>query len=73
MYRSSVEGPNRRRRPLGRWKDRVKEYVSERGVKGNGMEDVRRYSFLDGVMDQWNVILEVFYFTSYTECTGRHM
>ncbi len=31
---SSVEGPNRRGRPLGRWRDRVKEYVSEEG--GNG-------------------------------------
>ncbi len=28
VYRSSVEGPNRRGRPLGRWEDRVKEYVS---------------------------------------------
>ncbi len=31
VYRSSVEGPNRRGRPLGRCEDRVKEYVSERG------------------------------------------
>ncbi len=30
VYRSSVEGTNRRGRPLGRWKDRPKEYVSER-------------------------------------------
>ncbi len=35
---SSVEGPNRRGRPLGRWGDRVKEYVSERGVRKNGFE-----------------------------------
>ncbi len=35
VYLSSVEGPNRRGRPLGRWKDRVKEYVSGRGVMGN--------------------------------------
>ncbi len=34
---SSVEGMNRRGRPLGTWKDRVKEYVSERGVRGNGL------------------------------------
>ncbi len=26
VYRSSVEGPNRRERPLGRWEDKVKEY-----------------------------------------------
>ncbi len=37
-YVSSVEGPSRRGRPLGRWEDRVKEYVSERGVRGNGSE-----------------------------------
>ncbi len=36
MYLSSVEGPIRRERPLGRWEDRVKEYVSERGVRGMG-------------------------------------
>ncbi len=38
VYRSSVGGPNKRGRPLGRWEDRVKEYVSERGVRGNGLE-----------------------------------
>ncbi len=35
VYLSNVEGTNRRGRPLGRWEDRVKEYVSERGVRGN--------------------------------------
>ncbi len=39
---SSVEGPNRRGRPLGRWEDRVKEYMSERGVRRNGLEWARR-------------------------------
>ncbi len=39
---SSVEGTNRRGRPLGRWKDKMKEYVSERGVRGNGLEWARR-------------------------------
>ncbi len=39
---SSVEGPNRRGRLLGRWEDRVKEYVSERGVRGSGLEWARR-------------------------------
>ncbi len=38
VYRSSVEGPNRRGRPLGRWEDQVKVYVSERGARGNGLE-----------------------------------
>ncbi len=42
VYQSSVEGPNRRGRPLGRWEDRVKEYVSERGVRGSGLEWARR-------------------------------
>ncbi len=42
VCRSSVEGSNRRGRPLGRWEDRVKEYVSERGVMGNGVEWARR-------------------------------
>ncbi len=41
VYLSSVESPNRRGRPLGRWEDRVKEYVSERGVRGNGLEWAR--------------------------------
>ncbi len=42
MYQSSVEGPTRRGRPHGRWKDRMKEYVSKRGVTGNGLEWSRR-------------------------------
>ncbi len=29
-------------RPLGRWGDRIQEYVSERGVRGNGLEWARR-------------------------------
>ncbi len=29
-------------RPLGRWVDRVKEYMSERGVRVNGLEWARR-------------------------------
>ncbi len=28
MYRSSVEGSHRRGRPLGRWEDKMKEYLS---------------------------------------------
>ncbi len=38
VYLSSAEGTNRRGRPLGRWEDRVKEYVCERGVRRNGLE-----------------------------------
>ncbi len=42
MYRSSIQGPDRRGRPLGRWEDKVKEYVSKRGTKGNVLEWTRR-------------------------------
>ncbi len=44
VYLSSAEGTNWKGRPLGRWEDRVKEYVSERGVRGNGMEWATRQS-----------------------------
>ncbi len=53
VYLSSVEGPNRRGRPLGRWEDRVKEYVSERGVRGNGLEWARREC---GDRERWRSI-----------------
>ncbi len=52
VYQSSVEGPNRRGRPLGRWEDRVKEYVRERGVRGNGLEWARR-EYMD--RERWSV------------------
>ncbi len=42
VYLGSVEDADRRGRLLGRWEDRVKEYVSERGVKGNGLGWARR-------------------------------
>ncbi len=43
VYLNSVEGPIRRGRPLGRWEDKVKEcYISERGVRANGLEWTRR-------------------------------
>ncbi len=42
VYLSSVEGPKRRGRPVGRWEDRVKEYVSERGERRNGLGWARR-------------------------------
>ncbi len=33
---SEIVGPNSREKTLGRWKDRVKEYMIERGAsKGN--------------------------------------
>ncbi len=42
VHLCSAEGMYRRGRLLGKWKDRVKEYVSERGVRGNGLEWARR-------------------------------
>ncbi len=48
--RNRAEGTNRRGRPLGRWEDRVEEYVSERGVRGNGLEWARR-EFMDS--ERW--------------------
>ncbi len=43
VYVSEIEGPSRRGRPLGRWKDRVKEYMSERDDTGKGgLEKARR-------------------------------
>ncbi len=42
VYLSSVEGTNRRERPLVRWEDRMREYVNERGVRGNALDWARR-------------------------------
>ncbi len=42
VYRSNTDGPNKRGRPLTRWQDRVKEYVSERRVRGKGVEWEKR-------------------------------
>ncbi len=42
VYLSSVEGPNRKGRPLESWEDKVKVYVSERGAKTSGLEWARR-------------------------------
>ncbi len=48
VYLSSVEGSNRRGRPPLRWEDRVKEYVSEREVRGNGLDRERWRSVCRG-------------------------
>ncbi len=53
MYQSSVEGPNRRGRPLGRWEDKVKEYMSEREARGNGLEWARK-ECMD--MERWGSV-----------------
>ncbi len=42
VYLSSVECPHRRGRPLGRWEAKVKEHLSERAVRGNGLDWARK-------------------------------
>ncbi len=43
VYVSEIEHPGRRGRPLGKWKDKIKEYMSERGAtRGEGLEQARR-------------------------------
>ncbi len=37
MNESELKGPNRRGRPLGRWKDKVEEYLVARDINGKGM------------------------------------
>ncbi len=36
VHMSEIVGPSSRERPLGRWKDRVKEYMCERGATREG-------------------------------------
>ncbi len=42
VYLSSIEGSSRRGRPHGRLENWVKEYLSESGVRGNGLKWARR-------------------------------
>ncbi len=42
VYLNSVEGTNRRGKPLVRWENRVREYVNERGMRGNALDWARR-------------------------------
>ncbi len=42
VYMSESEGPNSRRRPPVRWRDRVKEYMCESGAtKGGGLNQAK--------------------------------
>ncbi len=46
VYVSEIEGPGRRGRPLRRWKNRVKQYMSETGAtKGGGLEQEKEEVF----------------------------
>ncbi len=43
VYVSGGVGPSSRGRPPGRWRDRVKEYMCERGAtRGGGLDQARR-------------------------------
>ncbi len=42
VYVSGGVGPSHRGRPPGRWRDRVKEYMLERGATGGGGLDQAR-------------------------------
>ncbi len=43
VYVSEIVGPNSRGRPPVRWRDRVKEYMCERGAtRGGGLDEARR-------------------------------
>ncbi len=43
VYLSKSVGPNNRGRPLEKWKDRVKDYMCERGAtRGGGLDQARR-------------------------------
>ncbi len=64
---SSVEGPNRRGRPLGRWEDRVKEYLTEWGVRGNGLEWAKREWLYSGVLFYYfSTVLFLSFFLSFS-------
>ncbi len=45
VYLSSVEGSSRRVRPLRKWEDWVKEYMSDRGVRFNPLSPVACYNY----------------------------
>ncbi len=42
VYVSESVGPNSRGRPLGRWRDRVKEYMCERNANKGRLDQARR-------------------------------
>ncbi len=55
VYVSSSVGPNSRGRPLGRWRDRVKEYMCERGATRGAGPDQARRECLD--RERWRLFL----------------
>ncbi len=53
MYVSEIEGQSRRAKPLGRWKDRVKEYVCERNASRGGVLEQARMKCLE--RERWRL------------------
>ncbi len=51
---SESPGPNSRGRPLGRWRDRVKEYMCERGATRKGGLDQAKRECLD--RERWRCL-----------------
>ncbi len=47
VHMSEIKGPSRKGRPLGKWKDRVKKYTSEKGATGGGGFEQPRTECLD--------------------------
>ncbi len=46
VMKTELKRPKRRGKPLGRWKDRVEEYLGERGINERGvLEKPRRKSW----------------------------
>ncbi len=55
MYESKSESPDRRGRPLRRWKDRVKKYLVERGNSGRRVLERARRECWD--RERWRFLL----------------
>ncbi len=51
---SEILGPKSRGMPLGRWKDRVKEYMCERGATKWGVFEQARCECLD--KERWRLL-----------------
>ncbi len=53
VYMSETVGPSSRGRPPGRWRERVKEYMCERGTSREGVLDQARKECLD--RERWGL------------------
>ena len=53
VYLSEIEGCNQRGKPLGRWRDKMKEYTCERGDSRRGGLEWARRDYLD--RERWRL------------------